>query len=761
MDKKSVILFASFLLILGVVFVMADLSSFSYLKTGDNVGIAGQTVGGVPTTVNLTITAAADGQNITNISIFIDPANYTTWDFVQLNGDKSVDEETVGTAANVSFNALGLAADWNCTNASTSFISCYNNTAGAELSAGTSTLGDNASLTILINVTGSSSTESVNINWTVITGSSGYDAEPGVGNSSEFFTVNDGLQPRLIELNITDGKGFTLRNGTNFTDYFMDSSSITVNAQIDDMNLTSPVYLYCSGNNTLDLNGEGLPSIIGGAQAITPVTVSGTSVLFSSAISSTCLAQEGNTTTFFLVANDSSNQLIQFNETTGELFAVRLNNTINPRVNFVNATHTYTDSESGTYTRTLTSTNDFGGGSYVGPKNITFTVEILGDQKNATGVYLVLNANASIGPMGNGQFQDANDTILMFNLSDFNSGVVDASTTGLAQVTWDLGSFSDNSTVDFYIVTNNTGDNYTTQAGPYRIGIDASAPDEPTMTPPADRTISPSGSIIYSCSSADGQSGLQKIKWKLTRPDSTTVTKAFAETSAGKHTITFTGTDTTPKGTYTVECTALDNVGNEIVHTSTSSQTFQVISSVVEYGGDAGSADGGTEETTTYDIDFSKDEEANLKAQQGIVKTFTFDGKTEHTITFSEVTETSAKITIASTPVEVTLVIGETKNVDVNGDGANDLAVKLNSITNNKADITVTKIQAGADKIVSQETTPVAPSGQPSTGEQQPPAEQVPPAEVEEGGSSAWIWIVILVVLAAAAAGYFLLRKKK
>ena len=55
-------------------------------------------------------------------------------------------------------------------------------------------------------------------------------------------------------------------------------------------------------------------------------------------------------------------------------------------------------------------------------------------------------------------------------------------------------------------------------------------------------------------------------------------------------------------------------------------------------------------------------------------------------------TSTTATINVASTPQEITLSIGEEEKFEVSGDNYYDLKVKLNSITGNKADITVQSI---------------------------------------------------------------------
>ncbi len=767
MNKKSVILFVSFLFMLGVFLVTADVGTVSYTKAGDGYEVSGWTKGGVSTSINITVPAsggASPGATITNITILLDTANYT-WVYVSLNGDAEMDNNTYdsGGNANITYNALGALLDWNCTNISQAQITCSNNTDETALN---SSLSDNSSLTILLNITGvSDGLESISINWTVLTGGPG--SEPEVGNNASSFTTStDDQQPRLLNLNITDGS-LTLSNGTNFTNYFLDSgSTLTVYATIVDLKLSTPVYLYCSGNTTAsqgDGMGQEVVSILQGAQSITGVAVTGTTSYFTTTIPTTCI-QDGNVTSFFLVANDSLGHLIQFNnsvsaDTEDELFMVMVNGTVNPKIILVNVTDTFTDSESNSYRLTLTSTSGLTGNSFLGPRNLTFTTEISGDQKSYTNVTLVFNNESrTMENRGNGMFGYVNDTVFMTNLTTAENLSAADGTKIVLEASIDLSSYVDNSSIEFYILANNTDGNYTAISGPYRFELDTSAPNEPTMTPPTDRTIAPRGSITYTCESSDGKSGVQKMKWKLTKPDGNTVNKAFADTTTSKQSVTFTGDETAAVGIYTLECTALDNAGNEIVHQSTTGQTFTVLSSAVTYGGEPGAEGGVT--APTFDLDFSTSDEANLKVPQGTIKTLTFDGKTEHQITFKEITATSATLEISSTPTTITLIVGETKNVDVNGDGTNDLVVKLNSIINDKADVTITKIKEGAELIVKQEASSPS-TEQPPAGEQ-PPAKEVTPPEVEEqGGSSAWIWITLIVIIAVVAVGYFLLKKKK
>ncbi len=751
MNKKSVILFASFLLLLGVVLSAGDLSSFTIsTPRGDGFEVAGWTTGGVEALVNLTVTAASTA-NLSNVTVVIDTVagNYS-WNFAGQSGGSvvldGVDEWNYSSTSVLDATGGNLTS-WECRNATGNIFSCNSST--NTIDGGNPT---NNSIIIMLNITGiADGLESLDVNWTAYAcGTDVCDAESnGVANSSTFYLNSDNQQPRLIELNVTDGNQ-TLLNGTNMSSTYLDSSNIiTVTGIITDQKLDETgAYLYCASNITASRQDY---------EQISTITLSGNTSNFSVNVPSVCIS-DGDTATFFVFANDSFNQNIEFNESAlasgGIPFALTINNTINPKIAVINVTQSYVDSEGTSYTVTRTSGTNLNGGYYMGARNSTFNVEVSGHQKSDSVALVFKNDSTPLKYLYNGQFDPAsvNDTILMYNVT---GGYNDSTGIEIAilENSVDFGSYSDNASFEFYIIANNTDDNYTAVAGPYRFELDVSGPGEPTMTVPTDRSIGPRDSITYTCESSDAKSATAKIKWELTKPDGTTVTKKFADTTSNKHSVTFTGDDTSLSGTYTVKCTALDNVGREASHTSSSSETFQAFYSI---SGEAGGGEGGAA-GVTFDIDFSTSDEATLKVPQGTIKTFSFDGSTEHTITFKEVTSTTVTLEIASTPVTVTLVIGEAKSVDINGDGVNDLVVKLNGITNSKADVTFTKVKEGADLIVQQE----APTGeQPPSGEQ-PPAEGITPPEVEGEGGTAWIWITVIVIIAVIVVGYFLLRKKK
>ncbi|NQU84752.1 MAG: hypothetical protein HQ541_03240, partial [Mariniphaga sp.] len=59
-----------------------------------------------------------------------------------------------------------------------------------------------------------------------------------------------------------------------------------------------------------------------------------------------------------------------------------------------------------------------------------------------------------------------------------------------------------------------------------------------------------------------------------------------------------------------------------------------------------------------------------------------------HYVGVTKLTTTTATINISSTPQEATLIVGDERMFEVSGDGYYDILVKLNSIENNRANVT-------------------------------------------------------------------------
>jgi hypothetical protein len=339
---------------------------------------------------------------------------------------------------------------------------------------------------------------------------------------------------------------------------------------------------------------------------------------------------------------------------------------------------------------------------------------------------------------------------------DFNGSWLlnqtDTSVTNGTQTNFTALVLDDSSGYTWNIWCNDTVGNGAWSGSNRTIKVDTAAPTA-TITAPSDTTITVQNSIKYTCSGSDSGSGVSSCTMTVTKPDGTTYTKTGCTEQ------TLQSTDTNQAGTYTVDCSIEDAVGNTGTATST---TFIALYS--SGGGSGSSGGGGTGTETTsgeseFDLDLSGTVvEATLSAKQGVIKTFSFDGATKHTITFKEVGTDKVVLEIASDPVTVELSVGETKEVDVNGDGINDVSITLNSIENEKADITVKKLEEGA-KIVKGEEEETRGVGGETAPEVEPSGEE-PVAAEPEAKSKAWVWILVLVVVVIGVVAYFVMRKK-
>jgi len=147
-----------------------------------------------------------------------------------------------------------------------------------------------------------------------------------------------------------------------------------------------------------------------------------------------------------------------------------------------------------------------------------------------------------------------------------------------------------------------------------------------------------------------------------------------------------------------------------------------------------------SEDEEEFDIDVYSNDDVNIVANEGDVLTLTYDGVTTHTVTIKQITSISVTLTIESDPIDITLNVEETEQVDVDADGVNDLYIKLNSIQNGEADLTF-------NKIIAEETDGGQITGQATDGQ----------IVGEPKKSKWWIWLIVALVIAAIV--FFVLKK--
>jgi hypothetical protein len=195
-------------------------------------------------------------------------------------------------------------------------------------------------------------------------------------------------------------------------------------------------------------------------------------------------------------------------------------------------------------------------------------------------------------------------------------------------------------------------------------------------------------------------------------------------------------TDTFQLGTYLVGCDVRDragfrqtrNVTFEILKKAPSGSSAYVVPGFKEPIAKTVIGVGGS----SYAGDLTVDGLARLMSETAKVS-MNIDGQ-EHSFTVTEIGEGYVMLEVASDHFEVRVNEGETKQVDVDADGLNDLNVNLNMIYKNKADLVFTLLAEQTPVSTTPEdgtTTPVTPST----------------SDVQEGGFSFVTLFVILIIL--------------
>ncbi len=240
--------------------------------------------------------------------------------------------------------------------------------------------------------------------------------------------------------------------------------------------------------------------------------------------------------------------------------------------------------------------------------------------------------------------------------------------------------------------------------------------------------------LTFTCDTSDGN--LDVVTFNVQEPGASVFSTAGKSTDGKK---TFEYKETKKSGVYEVKCTASDIAGNK---TTSSIFKFRL------QADDEGEAPGTPVYVKPFNVDFSKLESKTLAENQGRVLTVSFDGKTEHTIKFESVTSNSVTLIIASHPKTINLNVGDTKSVDVNDDGIDDVSATLTAIIDGKASVDFKKL-TGAEKVAQEEgktTTSVRQAAPPTGG---------------TGRSTIGIWIIVLIVVVGVIIYLVAARRKK
>jgi len=204
---------------------------------------------------------------------------------------------------------------------------------------------------------------------------------------------------------------------------------------------------------------------------------------------------------------------------------------------------------------------------------------------------------------------------------------------------------------------------------------------------------------------------------------------------------------TSNAGTSTTLCFATDAAGNYIVS--------RISYSVGSTGGGGGGSGGGSGTTTTGTVwatTFDDSSESLDTATQPVIRALAGRQRTKvsvnqeyHYVGVVSLDADSALIEVSSDPQQKDIAIGETAKFDITADGFYDLAVTVNSIENNKADLSIVAIH--------EEMSPEVDEGV---------VDKVTDVIEEKVKSKAALWIIIaVVIIIGVGVGIVMARKRK
>jgi len=245
-------------------------------------------------------------------------------------------------------------------------------------------------------------------------------------------------------------------------------------------------------------------------------------------------------------------------------------------------------------------------------------------------------------------------------------------------------------------------------------------------------------------SGSAGASYLESVKYFIKKPgmnifkEFSSTTCPIGVTESDKTKCKLDSSDIFMTGTYYVYCRATDKARHTDV-SSSEKDAFRFLVQAEEEGEVTGTY------VKAFNVDFSKTTEKTIAEPEGRVLTVTFDGVTEHTITFDKVSATSVTLTISSDPITITLKRGGTEKIDINNDGIYDFSVTYKDYILGNAQLEFKALE-GAEAVAREE------SPTPTT------IAVTPPTQPKMGIG---IWIVLGVVAIGLVVYFVLVKRKK
>ncbi len=433
-------------------------------------------------------------------------------------------------------------------------------------------------------------------------------------------------------------------------------------------------------------------------------------------------------------ANNMTNITCYYNSSGGAAteWLMNITNTTSYQTEFANTSISVTDfSETTTYNISCDISNGTTLNQTISVANITidYTAPNVSsfytttDNGNYSGSALVLNASVSDATAG---MDSVYFNITYPNGSQLNFTKASSPTADYYNISLDTTGFTDGK----YNITVYSNDTINNQNNSEQISVtlDTTAP-----TVSLSKSSSTKNSLTIDITASDATSGLNGI---------CTVSRSGASVS-GTTSLTESGLSCGTSYSYIVTC--YDHASNSGSSSSTSFST-----DACSGGSSLSDSDLAALKAKTYIISEAQFTEGYSKQLAKYDKIKVPVGTEKHIVEINEVSAEKVTIKISSTPQEATLVIGDERKFDVTNDGYYDIYVKLNSIADNKANVSIKSIYekiSEASKSEEQKKEQEAVSGADET-------------ITETGNAKLWWIIGIVVVLVLAGIGYGVKKKR-
>jgi len=225
--------------------------------------------------------------------------------------------------------------------------------------------------------------------------------------------------------------------------------------------------------------------------------------------------------------------------------------------------------------------------------------------------------------------------------------------------------------------------------------------------------------------------------------------------------ITWTTPSVSSDSIYSIQLTASANDGSDSAIYRTKTDSSDITVQNVAAATTPGRGNSGTTSVSEINLEegYTKELRKNYKLK------FNVNSET-HSLTLKSFTSTNATIEIASSPKIVTLQIGETQKFDVTEDEFYDLIVTLNSINNNRAEITIKAIREAipTDKVDSDNAIDSNKVDSSKPNEGQDSSQETTDSTLNNTDSNGGLWlriIIAIIVIIAIIAGIFFFYKKR